>query len=215
MAVTLLGCFTQPALDGLVQTTPPTSGQTITGDLNVTGTVTAGTVVDNGVITGDLEVTGSVDVDTDLNVDGNVVVDGTSLLSGAVTMSAALGLAADGFTMASIARTATADGTGTGTIASGPKLQSIAVTAGGDANSIIILPTPTPGHIVILSVGATGYELRSSAPATIGINGGTGASAESAIPANTTAVLICESATSWKGFQMGSDGTLAKVEVAA
>lgn len=27
--------------------------------------------------------------------------------------------------------------------------------------------------------------------------------------------LICETATSWKGLQLGSDGTLAKVEVAA
>lgn len=116
---------------------------------------------------------------------------------------------------AAVARTATVDGTGTGTIADKGCLQKITVTAGGDANSIIVLPTPTPGTIVILYVGATGFELRTSDPATIGINGGTGAGAESAIPANTTAIMYCESATSWKGLQMGSDGTLAKVEVAA
>jgi len=208
-AVNNLGCFTQAALDGLLQTNPSAT-QTLTGDLTVTGSIAVGgSTVDAGVITGDVEITGSLDVDTDINCDGNVVIDGTT------TQTGALGLAAAGFTMASIARTATADGTGTGTIASGPKLQSIAVTAGGDANAIIVLPAPTPGNIVILSVGATGFELRSSAPATVAINGGTGASAESAIPADTTAVLICESATSWKGLQMGSDGTLAKVEVAA
>lgn len=115
---------------------------------------------------------------------------------------------------AAVARTATADGSTTGTIAAAGKIQSITVTS-DDANKIIILPTPTPGTIVILYVGATGFELRSSTPASIAINGGTGANAESAIPANTTAVMYCESATSWKGFQMGSDGTLAKVEVAA
>jgi len=214
-AVTKLGCFTQDALNGLLQT-DPSATQTLTGDLTVTGSIAVGgSTVDAGVITGDVQITGSLDVDTDINCDGNVVIDGTTTLTGATTQTGALGLAAAGFTMASIARTATADGTGTGTIASGPKLQSIAVTAGGDANAIIVLPAPTPGNIVILSVGATGFELRSSAPATVAINGGTGASAESAIPASTTAVLICESATSWKGFQMGSDGTLAKVEVAA
>jgi len=116
--------------------------------------------------------------------------------------------------MDAVARTATADGTGNGTIAAAGLLQFITVTS-ADANHIVVLPTPTPGRIVILHVAATGYELRTSDPATIGINGGTGASAESAIGANTTVVMICATATSWKGLQLGSDGTLAKVEVAA
>lgn len=123
-------------------------------------------------------------------------------------------LALNALSSGAIARTATADGTGTGTIASGPKLQFVTVTS-ADANHIIVLPAPTPGVVVILHVAATGYELRTSAPATVGINGGTGAGAESAIGANTTVVMICATATSWKGLQLGSDGTLAKVEVAA
>lgn len=114
----------------------------------------------------------------------------------------------------STARTATADGLTTGTIADGGLWQFVTVTS-ADANHIVVLPTPTPGKLVALYVGATGYELRTSTPASIGINGGTGASAESAIGANTLAFLFCESATSWKGWQLGSDGTLAKVEVAA
>lgn len=138
-----------------------------------------------------------------------VGVDTTGL-----AMTGPIALAAAGFTMSAIARTATADGLTTGTIASGPMLQFITVTSAG-ANNIIVLPAPTPGTIVILHVAATGYELRSSAPATIGINGGTGADAESAIGANTTVVAICATATSWKAFQMGSDGTLAQVEAAA
>jgi len=213
-AVTKLGCFTQDALNGLLQT-DPASTQTLTGDLTVTGSIAVGgSTVDAGVITGDVQITGSLDVDTDINCDGNVVIDGTTTLTGATTQTGALGLAAAGFTMASIARTATATGATTGTIASGPMLQHVTVTS-DSADKIIILPSPTPGNIVILSVAATGYELRSSAPATVAINGGAEADAESAIPANTTAVLICESATSWKGLQMGSDGTLAKVQVAA
>lgn len=115
---------------------------------------------------------------------------------------------------AAVARTATADGLTTGTIAAKGKKQSITVTS-ADANHIIVLPTPTPGTEIDLYVGATGFELRTSDPATIAINGGTGAGAESAIPANTVAHMYCESATSWKGFQQTSDGTLAKVEVAA
>lgn len=121
-----------------------------------------------------------------------------------------------GLLFASTARTATADGTGTGTIAAGAGgIQSIVVTC-DDANKIIILPTPVVGTIIVLINGTTGYELRSSDPTTIGINGGTGAGAESAIPASTTAILICETATAWKGLQLSSTaGTLAKVEVAA
>lgn len=117
-----------------------------------------------------------------------------------------------GINLTATARTATADGTGTGTIATGSG--AITVTS-ADANNIIVLPAPTPFTIVILHVAATGYELRTNAPATVAINGGTGSAAESAIGANTTVVMICATATSWKGWQLGSDGTLAKVEVAA
>lgn len=127
---------------------------------------------------------------------------------------AALAAGLGNSTLASVARTATSNGLTTGTIADAGWLQFVTVTS-ADANNIVILPTPTPGTIVVLHVAATGYELRTSDPATIGINGGTGSAAESAIGANVTAVLICATATSWKGFQIGSDGTLAQVEVAA
>lgn len=116
---------------------------------------------------------------------------------------------------AAVARTATADGLTTGTIADGGRFQHVTVTAGADADSIIVLPTPTPGTQIVLNVGATGFELRTSAPASIAINGGTGSNAESAIPANSTVFMTCVSATSWKGFYMDADGDLAKVEAAA
>jgi hypothetical protein len=131
-----------------------------------------------------------------------------------LTATTLLGALTGNVTFTTASRTATADGTGTGTIAAAGLLQFVTVTS-ASADNIIVLPTPTPGTIVVLHVAATGYELRTSDPATIGINGGTGATVESAIGANTTAVLICATATSWKGFQIGADGTLAKVEVAA
>jgi len=115
----------------------------------------------------------------------------------------------------STARTATDDGTTTGTIADGTRF--VTVDADSDANHIIILPTPTPGHIVYLTEsGTTGFELRSSAPATVAINGGTGAGAESAIAGAATLVkCVCISATAWMCNYLDADGDEAKVEAAA
>lgn len=115
---------------------------------------------------------------------------------------------------ANVARTATADGLTTGTIADAGLIQFVSVTS-TNADHIIVLPTPTPGTIVILNVGANGFELRSSSPTTIAINGGTGAAAESAIAANSTIIAICISATEWKAIFLDADSDVAKVEAAA
>lgn len=112
-----------------------------------------------------------------------------------------------------VARTATAAGLTTGTIADGGVLTFVTVTS-DSADKIIILPTPSPGAIVILVNGATGYELRSSAPATVAINGGAEADAESAIAASTLVIAICKSATAWAAFSLAGT-TLAAVEAAA
>ncbi len=143
------------------------------------------------------------------------VLSGGSLKLAGVAIARTAAEINTGGLVAAVARTATADGLTTGTIADAGLLQFVQVTAGSDANSIIVLPTPTPGTIVILNVGATGFELRSSAPNTVGINGGTGSAGESAIAANSTCVMICVSATSWKGFFLDADSDLAKVEAAA
>ncbi len=118
-----------------------------------------------------------------------------------------------GFQFPAVARTATADGTGTGTIAEALPIQRVTVTA-ADANHIIVLPAPTPGAIVILRNGATGYELRSSAPATVSINGGAEANAESAIGANAMVIAVCTTATAWQAISL-SGTTLAAVQAAA
>lgn len=112
------------------------------------------------------------------------------------------------------ARTATSGGLTTAIVQPAGLLSFVAVTS-SNADHIIVLPTPAPGTIVILDVGANGYELRSSDPETIAINGGTGADAESAIPANSTVLAICLSATAWKAIFLDADADVAKVEAAA
>lgn len=95
------------------------------------------------------------------------------------------------------------------------KLVQFVIPVWSNANNILILPSPTPGKIVIIAGAATGGELRSSDPATIGINAGVGVAAESAIAANMMVIAICESLTNWKGFTIASNGTLAALQVAA
>lgn len=120
-----------------------------------------------------------------------------------------------GVQCASTAVTATDDGTGTGTIADGTSF--VTVNADSDATHIVILPTPTPGTIVYLTEnGSTGYELRSSAPNTVAINGGTATNAESAIAGAITLVrCVCVSSTLWIATQFDADGDESKVEAAA
>lgn len=95
--------------------------------------------------------------------------------------------------------------------------QFVTVDADSDANHIVILPTPTPGTTVILvETGTTGYELRSSTPASVAINGGTGGTAESAIAGAITYVrCVCISPTAWIASQYDADGDESKVEAAS
>jgi hypothetical protein len=95
------------------------------------------------------------------------------------------------------------------------RLYQLVVPTWSNADYILVLPDPVPGKIVVLAGAATGGELRSSDPATIAINGGSGASAESAVAANQMVIAICESATSWKALTIASDGTTAGLEAAA
>lgn len=110
---------------------------------------------------------------------------------------------------------ATSDGAGTGTIPRGG-FYTVDVT---NANHIVILPAPVPGTIVYLNSSAeTGqaYELRSSAPGSVAINGGTGSNVESAIATGTSLVVcVCVSATAWIANSYANAGTEAAVAAAA
>ena len=114
-----------------------------------------------------------------------------------------------------VAKTATADGTGTGTIADGTTFATITTA---DVAHIIILPKPIPGSIVWLGCEAESqaWELRSSAPSTIKINGGSGSNAESEINAGSSLVrCICVNATNWVVTEFATNGTESAGEAAA
>ena len=105
--------------------------------------------------------------------------------------------------------------TSAGTDIPGEALLQMVVPTWANANNILVLPPPVPGMIVIVAGAATGGELRTNNPATVAINGGSGAGAESAVAANQMVVAICESATSWKAFTIAGNGTVAGLQAAA
>lgn len=133
---------------------------------------------------------------------GNVVGNVTGDVAGLVT----------GYALKAEARTATAAGDGTGQISAGVTM--VTVTS-DSADKIITLPAPVIGLKITIINGATGYELRTSAPATIAINGGAEANAESAIAANMIEILECVSATAWIGSSLTAAGVKGVTQVAA
>jgi hypothetical protein len=107
---------------------------------------------------------------------------------------------------------ATAAGTGTGQIRPGKEFVTVTST---DANHIVTLPDAPLGTEITLQNGATGYELRTHAPATVGINTGVGAGAESAIAANMTIYVERTTAVNWVGSSKTAAGVVGVVQVAA
>ncbi len=162
----------------------------------------------------------SVDGQLDLVADTEVQIDTATLdinastlvdISTALTVGTLLTLS-QGAKYTATSRTATVAGATTGTIADGTGF--VVAGNGGDANNIIILPSPTVGSFLFLyTTGA--LEVRSSTPASVAINGGTGASAESAIPSGALCVFICVTTTAWLAFQITNAGVVSGVEVAA
>ncbi len=111
--------------------------------------------------------------------------------------------------------TATAAGLTTGTIVAGPSNDLFVDVTSASSSNQIILPAPVPGTKVTINVGANGYDLKSSAPATVAINGGTGASAKSAVGANVTLLCYCVSTTKWKVLALAAAGTPTALAAAA
>lgn len=108
--------------------------------------------------------------------------------------------------------TATADGLTTGLV---PITADVAVVTSADANNIVTLADFPVGTTIRLQVGANGCEIRTHAPATVGINGGVGVAAESAIGANTTVELFRSTATNYVGANKSAAGVVAVTQVAA
>lgn len=117
-----------------------------------------------------------------------------------------------GYALKSAAVTATTDGLTTGIIPAGV---THAVVTSSVNTKLVTLPAPVPGLRLSLVMTANGGKVRSSAPGTIAINGGTGAAASSAIAANTEVLFECMSATSWKAWTVAADGTFAALVAAS
>lgn len=147
-----------------------------------------------------------------VDISGLFVSVTTSQVSGYLAAGLFSTILSPGLQATATAATATADGMTTGIV---PDSTSFVQVTSANANNIITLPTPTPGTIVRLLNGATGYELRTSTPASVAINGGTGAAAESAIGANVYVEAMCVSPTAWIARQYTTAGVQSATEVAA
>jgi len=113
-----------------------------------------------------------------------------------------------------VAVTATDDGLTTGIIPAGSRV--VQVTSANAAH-LVTLPAPTVGReLLLINTSGVAFELQSSAPTTISINGGAGASASSTLA--LTALLIrcvCISATQWIANSHVAAGTESAVEAAS
>ena len=153
--------------------------------------------IDAGIL--DIDVTGAATLNA-----ASITITGAIVLAGAVT-------AGVGVQNGRNALTATTDGAA---IEGGVVTSFVTCD---DANKIIILPAPVIGNVInIIENGSTGYELRTSTPGSIAINGGTGSNVESAIAGAITYVkCVCVSTTKWICSQYDADGDESKVEAAA
>lgn len=111
-------------------------------------------------------------------------------------------------------RTATAaPGGTTGVIAGGTE---VVIVTSVNANNVITLPDADLGFVLtILPVAANGYELRTHAPATVGINDGRAANAESAIAIGLRVICHRTETDNWVCSNTAADGTVTVTEVAA
>lgn len=175
--------------------TSASSGLTLGGDVDATGaaidfdlktsTANALTFDDGG--------TTVLGISTDTN---GVAVTGVFSASGAATFTA-------GSQNSAVARTATADGSGTGTIAAGTSFVSV---TSGNADHIVVLPTPVVGNSIVLHVGANGYELRTNDPTSVSLNNVSGSAKELAVAANVVIRCTCVSSTAWIAEQISNVG---------
>ena len=201
-----VGCTFIDAEGGVGATTYINEGDEDSCDFNAGGigggditSVTAGEGLSGGGSSGAVTLTVNVD-DSTVELSGDAVRAKDGGITPAKTKNVQ-------------AVTATDDGTTTGTILAATRHATV---TSASAAKQVILPAPVAGRdVLVIDVGANGFDLKSSTPASISINGGTGASAKSAIPANSTCFLTCVSATAWKGYYMDADGDLAKIPAAA
>ncbi len=118
----------------------------------------------------------------------------------------------EGVAIAADEVTATVDGTGDGVIEE--RINFVTVTSANAAH-LVTLPDPVPGLTLTIKNGGTAFELQSSDPETVAINGGTAESASSTVAANRTLVARCVSETAWIVSQYTEDATESKLDAAS
>ena len=173
-----------------------TGNVAVVGDLDVTGTFTlVGDVAQTGSIVASASVTAADLVSTDdVTVGDDLVVTGLATIGETLVVTAAATFTL-GQQSAAVARTAPADGTGTGAIAPGTRF--VAITSGNSAH-IITLPAAVVGNVIEMWVGANGCELRTPAASGATINGvNSDGTNQAALPATTLVRAICVAANTW------------------
>jgi len=168
---------------------------------------------------GKLAITATVAGADDITLTGGTTITGTLAVSGLATLSASAAVTGKvttsvGTQNRATAVTATVGGGTTGII---PDDTSVVTPTSSVSTKAVTLPTPTPGVIVWIApdAGGSGYNLQSSAPATVAINGGTGALAVTAVGATVTLRCFCASATKWIVTAFASAGTVSAQAPAA
>lgn len=181
-----------------------TGSDTIANDLTVGDDVTAEDVI----VTDDVTVGDDATITGDLAVTGNTLLTGTLWVTGATSVSSLT--ASVGVQSSAVARTATADGTGTGTIAAGTSFVSV---TSDNADKIIKLPTPVLWNIIYIKEASTvGFEVRPAAETQF-INGTECSSGKELAIANGAgiAVFVCTvagTAGKWVQYYIDDDGTI-------
>ena len=152
------------------------------------------------VLTG-TDTSGEVDVTIGLGADSVTTVSGNLTVAGG------------GITITPVV-VAAADATGLGGGALIPELDSLISATSDSVHKAIVLPDPVLGRSLrIINVGA--FELKTSDPSNVAINGGTGSNVESAIAANMIVDCVCTTTTTWVCTQTNSVGVQSPVQVAA
>ena len=203
---------------------------TASGDISSSGTISGL----NGDFNGDFDVDGTTNLDV-VDIDGAVnmaapltitshITSSANIKSGGnlqLTASSAGQIIASGSIVSSVGIqskpvTITATDNGSGSAKIPQHTATALINADSDANHIVELPAPVIGTVInLIETGTTGYELRTSTPGSIGINGGTGASVESAVAGAITYVkCVCVATTGWICSQYDADGDESKVEAA-
>ena len=180
------GCFfidTDAASGSIVYTNDGTIAS-CDFNLGVSGDITS--VVAGAGMTGG-GTTGAVTLNV-VNHDGKITV-------GADTIDITAASLTQADIVAPSAVTATTDGLSTGII---PATAFYVTVTSDSADKVVTLPASVVGKTVMIYVGATGFELRTTAASSIKINDViSGSTNEAAIPATSICTCTCVSATEW------------------